>query len=542
MKPPRVEFARVDWRSARDALYADIVSRPTALQGLVFSKRQSGPSDRSDPLWRQLNAATSVLYPQIAASTVPVLLPFDTSAYLADRLLGAPLLSHAHYQAGFSPPILLHTGPAGYEAIFNMPRDAPSDLPRRTFNKPVEIAITGSRITYIIPDKTEGRGDKVKSLAEAYPDLRRFVREGYLRYAFTRHGVAYVVAIQCLDGAARSYRLACREAAPVAERFLKALKIAGGTPRPALSVEAPTVPNRPDTPSPDFTYRLPGDIIGGTGYRNNPGYGDWTVYAQIRFPLEHGPAYANSQSFLNWGDCYQKGRIPVPHRKGQPYRCKLNDKPLVFDESAGENYAYPWRDNFCETRDLNVGMCPGGYGHQGQDIRPATCEMRNEGADRCIPSGHKLVAVRDGVIVRTGGQQAAFVLVNETGEHLKFRYMHMVPTQMDNDGVTHGREVHEGEIIGTMSNYQDRLGGTTTHLHFDIQVFTRDGWTWVSPYMTLISAYERLIGARGALYVPPVPSPGEVAKANGNGHGNGNGKDGEPAADQDDKQHPEKAD
>ena len=30
-----------------------------------------------------------------------------------------------------------------------------------------------------------------------------------------------------------------------------------------------------------------------------------------------------------------------------------------------------------------------------------------------------------------------------------------------------------------------------------IQVFTRDGWLWINPYVTLVSAYERLIHGRG---------------------------------------------
>src|SRR5262249_51013899 len=34
-------------------------------------------------------------------------------------------------------------------------------------------------------------------------------------------------------------------------------------------------------------------------------------------------------------------------------------------------------------------------------------------------------------------------------------------------------------------------------LHFDMQVPTRLGWVFVNPYMTLVAAYERLIGARG---------------------------------------------
>ena len=45
------------------------------------------------------------------------------------------------------------------------------------------------------------------------------------------------------------------------------------------------------------------------------------------------------------------------------YRCRVNSVPLIADESA--NYAYPWRDNFCEHRNFLVGQCPGGKGHQG---------------------------------------------------------------------------------------------------------------------------------------------------------------------------------
>src|ERR1051326_1403421 len=54
-----------------------------------------------------------------------------------------------------------------------------------------------------------------------------------------------------------------------------------------------------------------------------------------------------------------------------------------------------------------------------------------------------------------------------------------------------------GEKIGVVSNYLDHPNGTSRHLHFDVQVFTRDGWIWVNPYVTLISAYERLIHGRG---------------------------------------------
>lgn len=138
--------------------------------------------------------------------------------------------------------------------------------------------------------------------------------------------------------------------------------------------------------------------------------------------------------------------------------------------------------------------------------------MRNAEADRCLPDIFPTVAVRDGVLLRTPTQQAVYLLVNAPGEHIRFRYIHMNPANLDADGVVHGRRVMEGERIGVVSNYQDRVGGTTSHLHFDTQVFTRDGWLWVNPYTTLISSYERLIGGRGREYEPP-PSLAPVAHA-----------------------------
>ncbi len=72
-------------------------------------------------------------------------------------------------------------------------------MPRRTFAKPVEVQITGSMLIYDLDDPAGGKGEPVKALAAQFPDLRRFIREGYVRYAFTRFGVPYVVSIQCLD-------------------------------------------------------------------------------------------------------------------------------------------------------------------------------------------------------------------------------------------------------------------------------------------------------------------------------------------------------
>jgi hypothetical protein len=44
-------------------------------------------------------------------------------------------------------------------------------------------------------------------------------------------------------------------------------------------------------------------------------------------------------------------------------------------------------------------------------------------------------------------------------------------------------------------------------------VFTRDGWIWVNPYATLITAYERLIRGRGREIGPEMAAAPEVAHA-----------------------------
>jgi murein DD-endopeptidase MepM/ murein hydrolase activator NlpD len=212
---------------------------------------------------------------------------------------------------------------------------------------------------------------------------------------------------------------------------------------------------------------------------------DLIAYSQIRFPLQ-APAFIHSQSF---------GR----RRSG--------------DKSDTPNSGYPWRDSFCEARSFNVGQCTNGFGHQGQDIRAGACPPQAAAANLCDPKRQPIFAVRDAVVMRSPSQQAATLQVNTTTEHIRFRYMHMSPFAMDADGVLNGRHVAEGEQIGVVSNYLDHPNGTSRHLHFDVQVFTRDGWIWVNPYVTLVSAYERLIGGRGREIGPEVAASPTVAHA-----------------------------
>jgi hypothetical protein len=484
MKSPRLSAADVDWNAVRATL-ADLEP--------LKSGSDAGGAAAPDVL-TQLNAAIAKILPKIAASPVPVLLPFDTAVYLHDAAQGTAG-DAGKYLLGLSTATLFFPGPSGYDAALSLrPQDAP-DL-NLTFARPVNVQISGSALLYELDGSVVADETAVPQLDGQFPGIRRVLIESHLRYSFVRYGVPYFVSIECFDGANSSRRLSCREADKVAVRFLKALNVVGGAPpaNDASLAQQPIV--RPEQVSPDFTYYAPGDILPGTGSRGHSGRADFTVYAKIRFPMAQGPAYANSQSFMNWGNCDLTGRIGLGGRdKNAAYRCRVNDKTLLTDES--KNYAYPWRDNFCEHRDYYVGQCPSGLGHQGQDVRPGFCLEHVEGAGRCDPYQEDVVAVADGVVLRSPGDRSLYLVVDKPGEHIRFRYLHMNPQMLDAAGMVSGREVAEGEVLGAVGDYGREAGGTTYHLHFDAQVPTRDGWVFVNPYMTLVAGYERLIGARG---------------------------------------------
>jgi len=486
MKAPHISVATVDW----DAAAASVPDRPAGPSAEAFAK---------------LNMAAEVVFPNIANSTVPVLLPFDTDGLVKD-LAANPAQppdktaqSAARFmRSGFQATKFFLTGPAGYDSAFSLALAGVPDLSDIRYAEPVYVLFSGFGMTYQLDGPALPGGELVKVLQNDFPGLRRYLHESYIRYSFERYGVTYVAAIYCLDTRPRSKILTCRQADRVMERFLRALKLSGGTPSANPTVG--TLPlDRPKEESRDFSYFSPGFLIPNSGLKKDiGGRPDYTIYARLRFPLREAPAFANSQSFNNWGDCDFTGRsVRNPRRKDQPYSCNVNGRPLVFNEAAPGNYSYPWRDNFCEHRRYFVGQCPGGEGHQGQDIRPSSCTLFNDGADRCLPYQHDVVAAHDGFILRAPKQEAVYLFVNTANTHVRVRYIHMNPSQLDADGIVSGKLVHEGDLLGKVGNYNNRERGTTYHLHFDMQVPTGLGWVFVNPYMTLVSAYERLIGARG---------------------------------------------
>jgi len=485
MKSPRVSSVDVDWNAVR-----------TAVSDLFPLLSQGGPDGAKADALARLNEATQSVFPNIAASPIPVLLPFDTAAYLKDKsAANGGAIDRRKYFGGFTASnVFFFPGPAGYDAsILLQPQDSGS----LQFGKAVDAQISASSVIYELDAPSIPEGSPIPELESQFPGIRRLMVENHLRYTFVRFGVPYVVTLMCTEGS-RDRRLSCRDADKVGIHFLKTLSIAGGAPaREPAPVNVQTI-DRPEKVSPTFTYYAPGDLLPGTGMRGQAGRSDPTVFAKIRFPMAEAPSYVNSQVFMNWGECDFTGRVSLGGSgKDASYRCKVNSIPLFRDESR--NYAYPWRDNFCEHRYFAVSQCPGGLGHQGEDIRPSSCLLRSPDAERCEPYQHNVVAVRDGLALRDPGDEALYLVVNVPGEHIRFRYLHMNPHLLDAASMVSGRALAAGEVIGAVDNYQEFDGGTSYHLHFDVQVPTREGWLFVNPYMTLVAAYERLIGARGTV-------------------------------------------
>jgi murein DD-endopeptidase MepM/ murein hydrolase activator NlpD len=456
MHAPRISHFAADWSAVVAELRASDAFQPALDDG------DGAPTTPpSDPLG-ELNRAVAERFPLIAASVVPVLLPFDAQAFLRDRANAAtPPTGPGSYLSGFEGAPFFQAGPGGYDAVITA---RAHDLKELGINyaERILIGISGSGIVYDI-DEPKGLipWPVDKELEAEFPGIKRIFLENYLRYVFERYGVPYVVAIECHDGGARFRRMSCRDADKVAVRVLKSLQLAGGQPPAEAKASSAGTIDRPATVSTVFTYYPPGDL--GRGGKTK-GDADYTVYSRMRFPMLDAPAFANTQ--------------------------------FARSEPSPQNYSYPWHDNFCEPRAFYVGQCGRGLGHQGQDLRPAYCRQRGPGA-RCEPYEHDVVAVRDGAVMRAPGQQAIYIVSNGPEERVRFRYLHMSPKKLDAEGMVSGRFVKEGEVIGKVGNFWYRENATTYHLHFDLQVPTKYGWVFVNPYMTLVAAYERLIHARG---------------------------------------------
>lgn len=222
--------------------------------------------------------------------------------------------------------------------------------------------------------------------------------------------------------------------------------------------------------APNFTYDPPGQLVSGSG----KGRVDSNVYApDMVFPMEDGEAFANSQV---WG----KGGL---HGGGG-------------SQCDPANRSYPWHDNYCETRDWDMPLCPSGNGHQGQDIRAADCKDKT----------HWIVAAVDGRITNVGTYSVYVTAADGT----RYDYLHMA-----NVAVKEGDSVKQGQRLGQVSN-QFNGESTTYHLHFNIkQNVAGLGFVFVPTYLSLVTSYEYHLGIKtrvpDAGPPPPPPPPKEEA-------------------------------
>lgn len=254
----------------------------------------------------------------------------------------------------------------------------------------------------------------------------------------------------------------CGQTAP-GEPPAKKADTPGPAPDAPPGPDTPAPPAEPEAPPEPEPVTWPHEPGGGLYPGSGSGATDATLWAVgMRFPMEAGPAYANSQ-------VYGYGGFAAPGPGGQ---------------CDARNYSYPWRDNFCETRSWTNGMCPAGKGHQGQDIRPATC----------VKKVHWVVAAESGRITSIGSYTVT--LLGDSGRI--YRYLHMdmaeVNTMFPNGP---SRNVERGQRIGRVSA---DFGGsaTTIHLHFEIKAPVSSGGgdavvMFVPTYSSLVDSYGRLL-------------------------------------------------
>lgn len=202
-----------------------------------------------------------------------------------------------------------------------------------------------------------------------------------------------------------------------------------------------------------FQFEPHGALVPGSGR----GRADTRNYLEgMRFPIEAAPAYANSQV---WNPGGMNG--------GAGSQC------------SASNYAYPWRDNYCETRSWPISLCPAGTGHQGQDIRPASC----------VKNTHWAVAAFDGSVTSIG--RYSLYVLSPDGK-TRADYLHMSDV-----AVAVGARITRGTRLGKVSNVFQVGTSTTIHLHFNIrQNLPALGWTFVPPYGALVDSYQRLLAGR----------------------------------------------
>lgn len=207
-----------------------------------------------------------------------------------------------------------------------------------------------------------------------------------------------------------------------------------------------------------------------------------------RFPiaLKAGQnAFANSQIFTQGGEFLLKAKptgdknVSAESLKDVGKRCpaeKATITAAVGERGDPINFAMPWTDTFCEWRGNSWHQAFCRYGgraakgpHYGVDIRSTT---------EAIDALETVVSVSDGVVVEVSGSGISTGhAVKVRSKHLVFVYRHMLPAHSpfqklaprNEPRLQLGDRVAAGEVLGRVGNYMGGVGGTTKHLHFEME-------------------------------------------------------------------------
>ena len=203
--------------AAQDMRNPEIASVP-----VDWSEAQLDNGTERSPRWiERLNHAADTLFGNIAASPVPVLLPFNGAQLMRDAVAPHP---PATYLIDVRPPSFFQAGPGGYDAVFPV---YAKELPGVDvlYSDRIDVHISGSALLYEIDEPTGIVHWPVNGgLGADFPGIKRVYLESAARYIFTRYGVPYVVSIECHDGGMRFHKMSCRDADKIAIRFLRSLK------------------------------------------------------------------------------------------------------------------------------------------------------------------------------------------------------------------------------------------------------------------------------------------------------------------------------
>jgi hypothetical protein len=230
-----------------------------------------------------------------------------------------------------------------------------------------------------------------------------------------------------------------------------------------------------------FRYHGPGQLAVGSGRKD-----DRTIYLRgMYFPLQAGPQHQNAHAYAN-----------------------SQIHPAAGSGNAAGNYAYPWRDTYCEKRSWDMPLCPGKTGHQGLDIRP----------QKPTANAFPAFAMDDGVVASITNNTTVTIRANAG---YVCRYLHLDRASITQAGLKVGSAVKRGDLVGRVSNIMGGVPNTTIHLHFDCYKSISGKIVRLPIFASLIAAYRRAWGLDdldrgGQLAVDPIREVGASAVASSN--------------------------